>query len=64
MELIPIYETIPADARMVELTSDAEAKTQVWLDHTVGTVHGDLSIASVAECRMADHPLIVGSREG
>jgi 2',3'-cyclic-nucleotide 2'-phosphodiesterase/3'-nucleotidase len=57
-ELLAVDDTVAVDERIVELTRTVEAETQVWLDYTVGTVHGDLSISSAAECRKADHPFI------
>ncbi|MFC3748935.1 bifunctional metallophosphatase/5'-nucleotidase [Paenibacillus sp. GCM10012306] len=57
-ELLSVDSSIAVDERIIELTSAVEAKTQVWLDYTVGQVQGDLSITSAAECRLADHPFI------
>ncbi|MFC7682207.1 bifunctional metallophosphatase/5'-nucleotidase [Paenibacillus sp. GCM10028914] len=57
-ELISTHKEIANDAKIIELSSTIESETQAWLDEPVGTTNGDLSIASAAECRKADHPFI------
>lgn len=57
-ELIAASEAMSVDETIVELSRDIETETEIWLDESVGTVIGDLSISSAAECRLADHPFI------
>lgn len=57
-ELVKIEGDIAPDSEIISLTQEVENKTQVWLDQPIGEVLGDMSIASVMECRLRDHPFI------
>ncbi|PZD95274.1 bifunctional metallophosphatase/5'-nucleotidase [Paenibacillus sambharensis] len=56
-ELIAAADYHPDEA-VEQLASGVEAMTQTWLDLPIGHVEGDMTIASHADVRLREHPLI------
>lgn len=56
-ELLPA-EAADADAEIVALAAECEARTQEWLDTPIGKATGDMRITDPMEVRLADHPMI------
>ena len=51
-------EEVPADPKVVEMFSDLQAEVEDWLDTTVGTVVGDMTIKDPHEARLKEHPYV------
>ncbi|SER90289.1 2',3'-cyclic-nucleotide 2'-phosphodiesterase / 3'-nucleotidase [Gracilibacillus ureilyticus] len=53
-----VTDEIEADAEIIELIKNEEARVQEWLDQPITTVDGDMRIHSTFQARVKEHPFI------
>jgi len=56
--LIEIDESIQADQETLSFIDDFQEETQKWLDQSIGTVIGDMTIKDILHARLQDNPYI------
>ncbi|WP_040952817.1 bifunctional metallophosphatase/5'-nucleotidase [Gorillibacterium massiliense] len=55
VQLLHVDESVQADIQLLAMFTQAEERTQTWLDQPIGTTEGDMSILDPHQARQGDH---------